>query len=124
MTKIDKNFVLKLVGATSGVINVYANAPSTPGAVTVSKTSSTGYENCVSVGTPSAFAADTSNPPYDYKSTIGISSNSTGWPVGDNQVIVLRVYNDGGVQIGTVNITLVADASYLVTPESVTLTSS
>jgi hypothetical protein len=124
MTKIDKNFVLSLVGATSGTISVYANAPAAPGNITLSKTSSTGYENCVSLGTPTAFAADTSNPPYDYKCTFGITANATGWPVGDNKVITISVYNDGGVTIGTVSVTLTADTSYLVTPESITLTSA
>ena len=112
-------------GATSGTVNVYAADDVKPGNVTVSKTSSTGYESCVVVGAPTAFAADTSQSGYGWKATFTVTANSVGWPEGaQNPVVVLTVYDGNGIEIGTVSVTLDALAVYLLTPTAVTLTVS
>jgi hypothetical protein len=113
------------LGATSGTVSIFANDDVKPGNVTVAKTSSTGYENCAVVGTPTAFAADSSQSGYQWKATFSVSSNSVGWPLGaTNPVVVLTVYDADGISIGTVDVTLDALAVYLVTPASITLTVS
>jgi hypothetical protein len=107
-----------LRGVTTATVSIYANAPVAPGPCSVTKVSSTGYEGCVSVGVPTAFSGDTSNPPYDYKSMFSITASSVNWPVGENQTVLLRVNNVDGIQIGVVSVLLEADTSYLVTPDA------
>jgi hypothetical protein len=113
------------LGATSGTVSIFANDDVKPGNVTVAKTSSTGYESCAVVGTPTAFASDSSQSGYQWKATFSVTASSVGWPIGAaNPVVVLTVYDADGISIGTVSVTLDALATYLVTPDSITITAS
>jgi hypothetical protein len=110
-------------GATSATVSVFASDDVKPDDVSVAKTSTTGYESCVTLGTPTAFASDSSQTGYQWKATFTVTSNLVGWPTGSvNPVVVLAVSNADGVSVGTVSVTLDALAVYLVTPTVITLT--
>jgi hypothetical protein len=108
--------------SVSATVNVFSDAYPKPGDVTVSKTSSTGYEEYVSVGTPTSFVAYSSLSDYEWKATFAVYvADLKGWPVGSvSPVVVLSVYNADGVFIGTVEVTLSTISTYLVAPASVT----
>jgi hypothetical protein len=109
---------------TSFTIDVFACMPVDPGLITVFKTSNTGYEDCVIIGTPTAFVED--SPPYPlygYKCTFRVSANPTGWPLGEDQVVTLEIRHGGVLCIREYEVFLVADPFYTIGP-SVALRSS
>jgi hypothetical protein len=95
---------------------VYADDSVAPGALTVRKVSSTGFERSVVVGI-SPFVPDSSLTGYQWRSVIHFSVDIAYWPVGFvNPVVILDVLSSDGVSVGTVNVTLESKPLYLVVP--------
>jgi hypothetical protein len=117
------------VGATSVQLSVLADSPNPD---TAPPTLSLAYENgsnayntCVAFSV-SAFTADTSVSPYNFKATLTLSSAnvSTAWPAGQDGTVGIKV-SDGltGSLINTIQVTLTGNHLYNVPVTTATLTS-
>jgi hypothetical protein len=105
-------------------VYVYADDSVAPGALTVRKVSSTGFERSVVVGI-SPFVSDSSQTGYQWRSVIHFSVDIAYWPLGaDNVNVLMQVFDAHGRFVDNIAAVLVSYRYFSFFPDAIEIGSS